>query len=203
MPEFDRHAVADPNQIRALSSVVRQELVDTLAALGGEASVGLLADQLGRPADGLYYHLRLLVRRGLVEEVGAPDQKEQRYRLAGRESGPLRLAYRTGKDGNLAALRAFARSLLQVAGQDFERALEATDTVLDGPRRELWGARNKGWASPEDIKEINTLIERLNALFNQPSAPDRTRLMTFAFVLAPVNPRPRRRRSPPIPDDLS
>ncbi len=197
MRSFDRRAVAAPDQIRVLSSAVRQEIVDTLAALGGEAVVGELAEQLGRPADGLYYHLRLLARHGLVEEVGGRAQKERRYRLAGEGDAPLRLAYRSGADGNLAALNGFAQSLLQVAARDFEQALAEGEAALDGPRRELWTARNKGWVSSGDLEEINRLIERINALVSQPSAPDRRRLLTFSFVLAPVNPRPKRRDPAP------
>src|SRR5687768_8664088 len=67
--KFNRRAISDPAQIRLLSSPVRQEIVDTLSAFGGEASVAALAEQLGRPADGLYYHLRALVRGALVLEV--------------------------------------------------------------------------------------------------------------------------------------
>lgn len=69
MNNDDLREVRDPAQVRLLSSPVRQEMVDTLAALGGEAGVANLADQLGRPADGLYYHLRALVLGGLVEEL--------------------------------------------------------------------------------------------------------------------------------------
>jgi DNA-binding transcriptional ArsR family regulator len=195
MRSFDRRAIADPAQIRVLSSGVRQEIVDTLAALGGEAAVGDLADQLGRPADGLYYHLRLLARHGLIEEMGMQGRKERRYRLAGQGSAPLRLAYRKGEDNNLPALAGFAQSLLQVAGRDFQQALDEDEAALEGPRRELWTARNKGWVSGEDLEEINRLIERINELVSQPSSPLRRRLMTFSFVLAPVQPRPKRREA--------
>ncbi len=63
---FVRGAVRDPDHVRLLSSPVRQEVVDTLAALGGQASIAAMAEHLGRPADGLYYHMRALVESGLV-----------------------------------------------------------------------------------------------------------------------------------------
>ncbi len=64
-----KRAVSNRALVRLLSSPVRQEIVDTLATLGGEAGVASLADQLGLPADGLYYHLRALVAGGLVDEI--------------------------------------------------------------------------------------------------------------------------------------
>ena len=196
---FDRRAIADPAQIRLLSSAVRQELVDTLAALGGEASVAALAEELGRPADGLYYHLRALVRGGLLREVPSDGGGERAYRFAGEGDAPLRLAYRLGAQGNQAELAIFARSLLQIAGRDFDEALHGENVTTEGPGRELWASRNKGWLSPADIAEVNALLERLSALTSQPKRPGRDRLMSCAFVLAPVSPRPKRRTAAGTP----
>jgi DNA-binding transcriptional ArsR family regulator len=191
---FVRSAVRDPEQIRLLSSAVRQEIVDTLAALGGEANVAAMAEHLGRPADGLYYHLRALVDGGLVEEAPATGDDERRYRLAGEGSDPMRLAYDLGPQGNGRELGAFARALLQIAAGDFEAALTTAETVTEGPERELWVSRNKGWLSKDDLREVSGLLERLSELSSQPKAPGRERLMSFAFALAPLSPRPRRRR---------
>lgn len=190
----DPRAVGDPAQVRLLSSPVRQEMVDTLAALGGEAGVASLADQLGRPADGLYYHLRALVAGGLVEELPS-EGGERRFRLAGEGVAPLRLVYDLGPNGNAAELRAFAHGLLQIAGRDFERALESGDAAVVGTGRELWASRNKGWLSPEDVAEVNALLKRLSELTSQPKAAGRDRLTSLAFVLAPIDAKPKRRTS--------
>src|SRR5690606_5699563 len=131
------------------------------AALGGEASVATLAQELGRPADGLYYHVRALVRGGLLRAVGDGEGGERVYRLAGDGDTPLRLAYRVGPRGNQAELAVFARSLLQIAGRDFEAALHSEGVAVEGPCRELWASRNKGWLSPADLAEANALLERL------------------------------------------
>ncbi len=187
------HLVADPAQISLLSSPVRQELVDTLAALGGEAEVATLAEQLGRPADGLYYHLRALVDGGLVQEVAATEGEERRFRLPGGGTTPLRLAYDLGPGGNAAELRVFARGLLAIAGRDFEAGLDRAGMVVSGPGRELWASRNKGWLSRDDLAEVNALLERLSVLTSQPRAEGRDHLASLAFVLAPIDPRPKRR----------
>lgn len=191
----DHRAIAAPSQIRLLSSPVRQELVDTLVALDGEAGVAALAEQVGRPADGLYYHLRALVRGGLVQEVEDSGRGERRFRLAHGAPTPLRLAYDLGPDGNATELRAFARALLQIAEHDFGNALTNGDAVVAGSGRELWASRNKGWLSPDDLREVNGLLERLSELTSQVRAPGRERLASLAFVLAPVDVRPRRRPS--------
>ena len=66
------------DEIELLASPTRIELIDTLEALGGEATVAELAAQLGRPADGLYYHLRQLAAGGLIVEEESAEGR--RYR---------------------------------------------------------------------------------------------------------------------------
>ncbi len=184
--------IDDPKRIRVLASAVRHEIVDTLSALGGTVSVAQLAEHLGRHADGLYYHLRLLTRAGLVEEVTA-EGGERSFRLAGGGTAPLRLAYRTERRANVNALETYARGLLKVAQRDFVRALADPEAVASGKRRQLWAARNKGWLSERDLEEVNELLERLCTLTSQQREPGRDTLVSLAFSLAPMEARAKRR----------
>lgn len=186
----------------ALSSPLRQELIDTLHACGGEASAGDLADQLGRPVDGLYYHLRLLVKCKLIVETqvrNAAGRMERRYRIAMAGSGQLRLAYRPEKPRDAAALRKVVAGMLRIAGRDFNDALDGESVeqqlVVEGERRELWAARSKGWVSEDELGEINRLLAQLHVLLEQPRDAHRTHLTSLCFVLAPVTAQPKRRGS--------
>jgi hypothetical protein len=190
---FDPRAISEPRHVRLLASPVRHEIVDTLSALGGTASVATLADQLGRHADGLYYHLRLLCRAGLVQEIDPEPGAERLYRLVGTGKAPLRLAYRAGRGGNAPALSNYAHGLLQVAERDFAHALRTPGVAMSGPRRELWAARNKGWVGTDDLEEVNRLLERLCDLTSRARGPGRDRLVSLAFVLAPSSRKPKRR----------
>ena len=185
-------AIENPKLVRLLASPVRQEMVDTIAALGGEATIARLAAELGRPADGLYHHIRLLLAAGLVEDVTNGDRGERLYALVGG-GGPLRLAYRRGANGNIDEVKAFARALLKIATTDFTAALDRPETRIEGSDRTAWAARDKGWLSDADIAEANRLIERLSALISQPKREDRAHLMSFAFSLAELEPQPTRR----------
>lgn len=190
---IDPRAIDDPRRIKALSSPVRHELVDTLAAVGGTASVATLAEHLGRHADGLYYHLHVLCKVGLVEEIESPGATERVYKLAGSKAAPLRLAYRAGRGGNARALSGYAHGLLQVAERDFKQALLRPDVVVSGKRRQLWAARNKGWVSTSDLEEVNRLLEKLCELTSRPRASGRDMLVSLAFALAPAARRSKRR----------
>jgi DNA-binding transcriptional ArsR family regulator len=192
-PALDHRAIDDPELIAVLASPLRQEIVDTLAALGGEASIADLALQLGRHADGLYYHLKILCKARLVVAAGTERDEERRYRLAGDASQPLRLAYRTGSGENVKALRKFAHALLQVAEEDFGVALEMEGVLTEGPHRQLWAARNKAWLSKDELAEANRILERLCTLMSRPRTPERDQLLSCVFVLAPHAALPKRR----------
>ncbi|WP_344697348.1 helix-turn-helix domain-containing protein [Sphingomonas rosea] len=184
--------IRDRVQIRLLSSPVRQEIVDTLAALGGEADVSSLAEHLGRPADGLYYHLRSLAQGGLIREIRRDGGRL--FALVGEGKTPLRLVYDLSPDGNGAALKEFVKGLLHVAGRDFETAVESGSAVVAGTRRELWASRNKGWLAPQDIQEVNALLLRLSELTSQPRSAGRDRLVSVAFMMSPIDPKGKRRQ---------
>lgn len=186
-------AVERASEIELLSSPTRIEIVDSLVAMGSAMSVAELASQLGRPADGLYYHLRQLTRGGLIEEESAADGR--RYRLRSRLGAKVTLRYRPGATANAHAVGRVAASVLRVAERDFRRALADPGAVVEGPRRELWAARGKGWVSPDQLAEINQLLNRLTNLLQQPRTPGEDTLVALSWVLAPLEPRSPRRES--------
>jgi len=188
-----RGPIENPKEIELLASPTRIEIVDTLESLGGEASVAELAAQLGRPADGLYYHLRQLAEGGLLVETATPEGR--RYRTRMPEGERLRLRYKPGKNANAKAVGDVAASVLRVAGRDFKRAIADPDAVAEGALRELWAARNKGWVGDVELAEINRLLMRINMLLHRPRTTTRNRLVALSWILAPVDAKPARREA--------
>jgi DNA-binding transcriptional ArsR family regulator len=198
MAKHPRSVVERPAHIALLASPARQELLDTLDALGGEASVSELSAQLGRAVPGLYYHLRLLARAGLIAELTG-EAGARRYRVP----SAMRLRYRPGNTANARAVARFAGGMLRIAKRDFDTALRDPGVVSEGPRRALWAARVKGWVDDAELVEINRLISRLSVLISPRRKPGRDRLVALAWVLAPLRakrargPRQKRRSKPP------
>jgi hypothetical protein len=183
--------VRGAEQIALLASPVRQDLVDTLEALGGEADVAAVAAQLGRPADGLYYHFDLLAKAGLLQRVDG-DGGARRYRIGRGRGAPLKLDYGHDADSREAVGRVVDK-LLQAARRDFHAALDDPDTMKEGAERELWAGRNKGWVNRRDLAEANRLLARLQQLLQGPRRPGRDRLLSLSFVIAPLPATPGRR----------
>jgi hypothetical protein len=186
-----RTRIVDPKQIAALASPRRMEIIDTLEALGGTADAATLARELGRPVDGLYYHLRALARVGLLEELDAGRRGRRWRSIAGR--GRLALGYRTGRNANARAVARVHQGVLRLAARDFARAVGDAAVVAEGPERELWVARNQGWVTPAELREINRTLRRLGDLLGQRRDATRARRIALAWVLAPLPVRAVRR----------
>ena len=185
--------ISDPRVIRALASPVRQDVVDGLEA-AGPCTVAELAELLGRPADGLYYHLRILERAGILVQSRGPGEdgrKQARYDVAGR---PTRLRYEPADRKNVAAVVEVAGGMLRSALRGFRRAFTAGPVVVEGARRNLWASRQTARLSPEELEEVNRLLGRVSDIFSaaRGGSPD-TPVQEITFVLAPRTPRPARR----------
>jgi hypothetical protein len=105
----------------------------------------------------------------------------------------VRLRYRPGRSANAAAVGIVASSVLRVAGRDFARAIADPKSIVEGPLRELWAARNKGWVGDAELAEINRLLIRLGDLLQRPRSAARDRLVALSWVLAPIDAKPARR----------
>jgi hypothetical protein len=155
--------------------------------------VAELAVAMGRPADGLYYHLRQLAGGGLIDEVPLPAGRA--YRTRTRPGRRLSLRYTPGKNANARAVRRVAASIARVSERDFARALGQPETVADGPARELWAARAKGWVGEAELHEINRLLGQVYDVLHRARTAERDRLVAVSWVLAPVDAKPARRES--------
>jgi DNA-binding transcriptional ArsR family regulator len=184
--------IEDAKKIDVLATPIRLELVATIQALGGSATAAELAMQLGRPADGLYYHLRALVRGGLVEERS--EASARRYHLLVPEGERLRLRYKPGATANARAVARVASSMSRLAQRDFVRAVGQASTVAEGPSRELWVARLRGWVDPAELQEVNQLLRRLAELLLNTRPADTGKLMALHWILAPIDAKPARRK---------
>ncbi len=186
--------IREAKQLDCLASGVRQEIIDTVQSLG-ECSIADIARMLGRPADGLYYHVKELVRTGLLVKRGTARglRREEVIYTIPFPRRPMRLEYHLEDPSNRERIAKIVRSMLNTTQHDFEDGLASELSVVKGERRNLWAARKKGWLNREEIAEVNALLMRLSELFGQPRSEDRQHLHVVSWVLAPVTPKPLRR----------
>jgi hypothetical protein len=177
--------ITDRRQVHALASAVRQDIVDAVAAIG-PAPAPDIARSLGRRPDGLYFHLRLLVRVGLLKESSRDNGKGRRvttYDVPGR---PLRLKYDFTERAGTVAITRVTASMLRTANRSFARAATSGKVRISGPHRELWAARTRGWLTEEGLEEVNQIFRRLITLFNTKPEPKHACSYEVTLVLSPA-----------------
>jgi DNA-binding transcriptional ArsR family regulator len=178
-------------QLEALSSSLRQELSDVLAETGA-ATVAELAAILGRAADGLYYHLRILEKAGLVTST--------RRRLSGRKTEVVYRSIARGVAIDIEAIRrdanktlcAVVGSMLRLGARDYRRALGREETMLAGPRRELMVRRKTAWLKPAQVRAMISSIDQLD--HDMSGSPKVGRLYAITILFTPLKTSPRGRK---------
>jgi predicted transcriptional regulator len=183
------YVIASKKQLTALTSASRQEILDVLMQMGA-ASVAELAATLGRPPDALYYHLRILLRAGLVENAGnrkTGRRQEALFRAIARD---LRIDYDLARRSQEKTLTAVVGSMLRLGIRDFRHAIRNESVIVSGKHRELWATRKTGWLTKSDLHGILESIERLGRSVARPSG--RGQLYGVTILLTPLN----RRRKP-------
>lgn len=181
------------DQLVALESAVRQEILDTLQAAGPRSAAGIAA-LMGRPADALYYHLRRLRAVGLLkatQRAGAGGRRETVYDLVGH---PLVLRLPTDRRA-AHPLPRLVRSMVATAERDFRAAVGTAGAVSSGPGRTLWAGRRHAWLTERDLHRVNRLVDDLVAIMTRARDPGRGQLCTLTLLLAPRAPHRRRARS--------
>jgi len=178
------YLVRRTRQLATLAAAARQEIVDVLEQMG-TVSVAELASALGRPADALYFHLRALVRAGLVRKTGYRGRPGGREAVFSTVKPELQLHYEPRNPANREAVSAIVASMLRLANRDFRRSFQQGQVVVSGERRELWAWRKVGRLSAAQLGRLN---QRMREMAQAVSAPGgRGRLYAVTVILTPLN----------------
>lgn len=183
------HTIRSPRQLAVLAAASRQELVDVLAAMNA-ASVAEIAAALGRPADSLYFHLRALVRAGLVEQAGYRHHRGRKEALFRTVAPELFLEYRPESKSNRRGVNAIVSSMLRLGIRDFRRAFAAGHAIVSGPRRELWALRKSARLSAAQVEALNRSIKQVAGEFSPRNRGGR--LYAVTVLLTPLDHRARK-----------
>lgn len=172
------------DQLRALASPVREEIVARLSVLG-PSSIGDVARALGRKPQALYPHFRKLVAVGLVERCGerpTARRPEALYRT------PARDWYVVHDKRDARRRRALADHVgasLRRSERGLRAALESEDAATRGPKRDTLWMRRSVWLTPSELAELNRHIDAIAALGGAEPAPG-ARLQAVMVGLHPV-----------------
>jgi DNA-binding transcriptional ArsR family regulator len=173
-------------QLRSLGSPVRNEIFATLLRFG-PASVGEIAAAMGQPASGLYYHLRHLLRAGLVRDEGkrpAATRSESVYAVA---AGSVRVDPETRAPGYLEALAKLFDSVLRRLSRRLRSALHEPEVRRSGPARQVTLRTYLVRLEEADLVELNRRFDDVGEFLASRADAERGRLQQVLLASAPLS----------------
>lgn len=178
-----------PQQIRAISSPVRQEL---LTALGSRdaLSVRELAERLGRAPSSLYYHVRELLKAGILVEAGERPSGKRIETIYAMTTDRILLDAGSRSSAQAEAATKAVQSILRLTGREVAAAIELDDVRRDGTDREIYGVRGKARLKRSELREVNRCITRIEEILRDSSISKSgkrrgTRMYAVTAILTP------------------
>jgi len=170
---------------RAVNSPVRVEML-VFMLMAGPCAIRELSSWLQRPADGLYHHLRQLLKAGLVTDVGSRKvgtQTETLYQTVAEE---------ITIDRDLSRARTRERSLrlfqtmLKHAWRTVEAAVGSGSAVLEGSKQNFRFNWRISWLDHRQLAEIRRHQEVIDRILQEGMQKRQGQLIAHLTYLSPV-----------------
>lgn len=182
-PASGAYQIVKPEQLEAVVSTRRHDILDQITALG-PISVRELADAIGVAPSSLYYHIEHLCSVGLLKEAGlrqAGNKPEQLYTTPSRE---MRLLDALQEPRNKGVLKALVSSICKQALRDFTRGFDVPHRRTSGLRRNTRFFRLVCRADAATLEQINAHLDAITELISA-SSTDQGERIAFTCVVAP------------------
>ena len=178
------YVIREPEQLAAIRSPVRQEIVDVLAATGIR-TVAEIASMLGRSTHSLYHHVRVLERAGLILNMGIERRNRRDEVLYATPGRRLRIHRDPGSPTFRRNMRGLVAGMLRLTERDFVREL-ARRASTKVTSINLSAGRMKGRLTAGQLREVLRLLGRLyDLLGNHPEQTAGT-MHALTMVIAPL-----------------
>jgi predicted transcriptional regulator len=156
----DELVLSSPAQWRAIASSVRLQMVDLLRMIG-PCAVPRLAEALDRPGDGLYHHMRILERAGIVKRVGEERAGPRMQAVYSVTAKDVRLPVDRHDAKSAKQLCRVTSSLLRTADRGVSSAIRAGGIKQTGPERNLWCRIHTGRVDAKRLARLNALLHEI------------------------------------------
>jgi DNA-binding transcriptional ArsR family regulator len=177
------HVVRHEQEVRALASPIRQEIISAMGALQ-PCTIAELGEHLGRLPVSLYYHVHKLEEVGLISQVQSPPKSSGGQAQYQVRSHCIRLEPDRTQDANRAALRKVGTAILRHAIRLNDAAVDEKLAREKLKRRHLLSQRTLRLDGP-GLQRLNAKLLELHDLLDQLEQPMSEEFFTLTVHLAP------------------
>lgn len=168
MPRPARIRIASMKAWEAILSPVRREILESVQELG-PCSIADVARATGRPADGLYRHVAILVKSGFLAEAGMRAGRRKPERLYDATANDF-VAPRVRRGGPASGQDMIVRtvdSLAKSAARSMRESASAGRLHCEETSRNFTVVHFVSWLTPEGFEEIRALGIRMSRVLER------------------------------------
>jgi len=180
-------AIASPQRLELLGLFIDQD----------QMSVVQLAERMGRPATAIHYHVRVLVKAGILRRAGERRSGRRPEALYETTADTFALAMERPKNAAAAAGDAgpagaaavkTLTAAFRMAVRDMEAGLTDPATRSTGPGRNMFGVRVHCRLAKKDLAELNRHLRSIEKMLSRirkthkPSKNDSFVSLTLALM---------------------
>ena len=148
-----------------MCSPVRLEMIE-LMRVAGPCSIRDLADEMDRPADSLYHHLRLLLKAGLFSEVGSRKSGRRNEAVYDLTAEVIQPDYDPATGRNAPRMARVVGSVARASQRNLVSALKKGEMSIEGGKRDLWMNFEAAWLDEKRLAQLNKHIAAISELFS-------------------------------------
>ncbi len=186
------YQITDPDQLRALVSTVRADIMDQVAAFG-PLSVREIGQLTGAAPSSLYHHIQRLAEVGLLVEAGMRPSGRKPEQLYDTPAPRMRMLEALQAAVNQPVLDALVESMCKQAARDFARGVAAPHRLTGGATRNVRFARLVCRPDADTLRQINAHLDAVTELIAR-SADGEGERIAYAWVVTPQDPKRGRSR---------
>ena len=187
--------IQTPDQWKAISSAVRFEMIEQMHSMS-PCSLAELAASMGRRADGLYHHVHVLEKVGILRISSyrkRGKQIEAIYELPGSKV-ELDIDFKSGK--NAEHFMKVTRALLRYAERKLADAVRHRTDIGSGVDRQLWARSESSWLDDSRRRRVNQLLYEIHRLLIEGRASRKGKLYHTTIFMLPVDNSTANKNSP-------
>ena len=181
------YVVRRADQRAALTSPLRLEILEHFL-FAGPASVDEVAARMGRAPDSLYYHVRMLVKVGLLRPRGSRKSGKRAKTLYAVVARRIELPCRPGSAALTESTMKTMASAFRMAEREMHASLEGGRFEEQGRYRNFYAGRLRSDLSRAALAEVNRHLNAIEDIFSREfkTAPIKGTSCSLTVALLPA-----------------
>ena len=180
-----RMIVSTRQQWNAVNSPLRLQMIAVFESVG-PMSVAELAEHLNLAADGLYHHIKIMLKAKLLVDLGFRKSTRIPEAVYDLSADKIDFEVDLAKGRNVEHLDKLNKAVMRNASRVLQAALTSGDGNLAGAGRNIYARYETAWLDDKDLAKVREHIEAISKIFRSSRTRKTGTLMMANCNLSPL-----------------